>query len=239
MMKGFEMTDELRVALSNGVKLTEKEIVELLGKKRLLKRKGKRREKDFYQTPEPIAKWTVDRCAELLVIEPKDCKFFEPGCGQFAPFMKRATELGMNVRGSDIRDLGNTNNPYIIDKVDFLSDDVYYKLPTKFDIIATNPPFNIAMPFWNKCMELVSGHGIVAMVIKQAMLGGKQRSTIWESRPPVEVHIIYPRPSFTGDGSTDIGQEYCIAFWYGEKLDKAYKHRIGGTSLHWLNWKEI
>lgn len=209
------------------------------GKKKLLKRKGKRRDKDFYQTPEPIAKWTVDRCIEFLGTNLEKYKFFEPGCGQFAPFMKRAIELNMDAMGVDIRDLGIVDIPNITDKIDFITDTSFMKYNTKWDIIATNPPFNIAIPFWKRCMELVSDWGILAMVIKQAMLGGIQRSTIWESRPPAEVHIIYPRPSFTNDGSTDIGQEYCVVFWYGEKLNNVHNHRIGGTSLHWLNWKEI
>lgn len=238
MMKDFEMTDDnkLRAALNGKIKLTNEEINELLDKKKLLKRKGERRERDFYQTPEPIAKWTVDRCIELLITEPERFAFFEPGCGQFAPFLKRANELGMNARGIDIRDLGKVEIPNVIDKTDFFSN---LFDGTKYHIIATNPPFNVAIPFWRRCMELVSDYGIVAMVIKQAMLGGKQRSMIWESRPPAEVHILYPRPSFTGDGNTDIGQEYCVAFWYGDRLNKAYNHRFGGTSLHWLNWKAL
>lgn len=203
---------------------------------KLLKRKGPRHDNDNYKTPNSIAKWTVQKCVDIIGGS-KNGNFLEPGCGDDAPFAHEAASLGMNSYGFDIRHINNNSELVSLHNCyDFMSGDIPPTIPYKFDIIATNPPFVHAIGFWTRSLDLLSDMGVMAMVVKLNMLGSKHRAVLLNSRPPVEVHIIYPRPSFTGNSSTDIAQEYCVVFWCGRRLSNIINKP---TSLYWLNWKTI
>jgi len=209
----------------------------------LLKRKGERKEKDFYQTPPSIAKWIVERCIGLSDIGDRvrgidKYRFIEPGCGDYFPFAIAAKGYGIgSVRGIDIRDsVMHGENIFIHSNTDFLTHDFYDE---KFNIIATNPPFSQLISFWRKGIDILTSNGVFALLGKLSMVATKNRSKIWDYRPPAKVTILYPRPSFTGDGKTDIAQEYCVAFWYGEEMEERRITSNIPTILDWLNWKSL
>jgi|GEM_PF-3569122 len=70
--------------------------------------KHRRREKDDYPTPTPIAEWAVKRAMQLkasMVSIPATLSVLEPGCGDRAPFARAAAIYGRGP-GPDIRAFG-------------------------------------------------------------------------------------------------------------------------------------
>lgn len=187
----------------------------------LLKRKGERKPYDNYPTPQNIADFTVKKSVSIIgghrIFDNPGHKicFLEPGCGSNAPFLSAAVKHFKDWRialGVEIQpDIANWNPELRITTCDFL------EIPVGdggvFDVIATNPPFSHALEFWHKSMDLLKPGGILGLVTKLSFLATKKRSEVWEKYPPYLVYIIYPRPSFSKDGKTDIAQEYCISFW--------------------------
>lgn len=204
---------------------------------RLLKRKGQRREKDNYPTPAPIARWVVERCIQLGGFGP-GASFLEPGCGDKAPFTCSAIDFGLDAIGVDVRGLP-CDNPFAHGQIEYLTDD---EPEHRFDIIATNPPFlnGLALSFWERSIKLLNPTGVLGFVVKTSFLASRKRSEVWKKRPPIEEHVLYPRPSFSGDGSTDIAQEYCASFWYGHQINEVLRSRGEAfTRKYWLNIAEL
>lgn len=79
---------------------------------------------------------------------------------------------------------------------------------TEFDLILTNPPYSLAIEFLQK--SLVEGLS-VAYLLRVNFLGAIERAGFWEKNPPTNLFPLYPRPSFTGDG-TDM-TEYAWFVW--------------------------
>jgi hypothetical protein len=211
----------------------------------LLERKGERRERDNYPTPRHIARFVVDRAVTLhhVFTPPRPLDFYEPGCGDTAPFATEAAALGKNafwgVSASDVRDV--LPDGIDVKYEDFLKrTDVEKKYHETFDIIATNPPFVHGLDFWERSTELLAPGGVLAFVVKTSFLATKARSERFVDWPPAEVHILYPRPSFTSDSRTDIAQEYCAVFWLDKHNTRAWKN-FGNkaTSMKWLNHKQL
>lgn len=209
---------------------------------KLLQNKKPRRERDNYPTPAPIAEWVVKHCLEM-VGPPNWYKFLEPGCGDNAPFASAFSKINLGIKKeidlTDIRDVAPPVATGKFTQMDFIgpSDQLFPLLPP-YNIVATNPPFNQAIHFWRRSMEMLYPSGVLGLVTKLSFLATKNRSEIWETQPPAEVHVFYPRPSFTGDGCTDIGQEYCAAFWYRPEFAK-FICRSPLTTMSWVNLKEI
>ena len=205
----------------------------------LLKSKSPRRKNDAYPTPKYLASWVVNKCISLHISKDgQQTTFCEPGCGDFAPFLDRADHHGLATKGFELSKPPDNPIPNVEYNTDFLTKDFGN---TTFDIIATNPPFKHGLEFWQRSMDILSPDGVLAFVTKTAFLASVKRSTVWQQRPPAEVYLLYPRPSFTGDGSTDIAQEYCVSFWPGEGLVAPLKmgRKVSHTFLHWLNLKEL
>jgi len=202
-----------------------------------------RREHDNYPTPAHIAKWVVEKCFKLVA--PSTTYFFlEPGCGDRAPFAKVASELSDRPLLIDIMDLRPvvSNEIYynmVGSEIDYLNEQQDWRSDKyKYDVIATNPPFKVALQFWKRSMQLLNHGGVLGLVVKLSFLASKKRAETWRSNPPAEVHVFYPRPSFSGDGGTDIAQEYCAAFWYRPEMARIIC-RSPLTTMSWVNLKEV
>lgn len=87
----------------------------------------------------------------------------------------------------------------------------------KYDLIITNPPFNIAMNIIQKALKDVKKHGFVVMLLRLNYFGSKGRKSFWDNYPPKYAFIHNERISFTDDGKTD-SIEYMHCVW-----QKGYK----------------
>lgn len=87
-------------------------------------------------------------------------------------------------------------------------------------VIITNPPFNQALSFIKKSMELKAEY--ICMLLRLNFLGSAERSTFMRENTP-DIYVLPNRPSFTGKGTDSI--EYAWFVWrkendYGAPLQK-------------------
>ena len=81
-----------------------------------------------------------------------------------------------------------------------------------FDVIITNPPFNIAREIIDKALKDVNDNGFVIMLLRLNFLGGKLRYDLWQKHLPKYIFVHHRRMSFTEDGKTD-SIEYAHFVW--------------------------
>jgi hypothetical protein len=80
----------------------------------------------------------------------------------------------------------------------------------KYDMIITNPPFNIALDVIKKALDDVKSEGWVIMLLRLNFFEGKARKEFWESNMPIYSFVHHKRMSFTDDGKTDsIAYQHC------------------------------
>lgn len=107
-----------------------------------------------------------------------------------------------------------------------------------YDLIVSNPPFNLAEQFIARSIELLNPGGAMVFLLPVSFLGSQGRGRgLWQRHPAYEVHICVERPSFYWSydtegnlhsmGETD-AMEYAIYIWR-----KGYR---GSPTLHWLDW---
>ena len=231
--------------------------------------KHRRRDKDDYPTPAPLAKWAVDRAWELktpMLSRPHNLFVLEPGCGDRAPFARAAAlrgedpaAVGSNVTSIDIRARGELpsdaepvedyarehgiNNLAVHRGVDFLDvkrvvdlvgEAVYIR---GFDVIATNPPYNLAEDFIRHALAMLHPTGVAVFLLRLSFMSTQGRIPLFRDRPPAEVHVLHKRPSFV-NGKTD-NSEYGFFLWTGETLD-AVRRSEGRqhARLFWIDNRE-
>ncbi|MEN6368300.1 MAG: hypothetical protein ABFD77_01205, partial [Thermotogota bacterium] len=196
-----------------------------------------RKANDNYPTDIGLARWIVRHAAGLAILPklPDRVLMLEPCCGDTAPFATAGGELGFIPYGYDVRDVrpqlwdegGLGCGQFDVYDVNyerlhsFKHDDDYDGGP--FNIIATNPPFTLGEAVVRKSLRMLAPNGCAAFLTKVAFLSTFERSKLFVQRPPAEVWLLRSRPSFTGDGKTDIAQEYAVSFWYGAELAGAMK----------------
>ena len=113
------------------------------------------------------------------------------------------------------------------------TDFLLYKPETKFDLIITNPAFNIALEIVKHALTLVEYDGLVIMLLRLNFFGSQQRKAFFKENMPKYCFIHSKRISFFPEdvkfvdaegierlykkGSTD-SCEYMHAVW-----EKSYK----------------
>lgn len=94
-------------------------------------------------------------------------------------------------------------------KTDFLTADV----PDDYNLIITNPPFNIAMDVIKRSLEKAADHtGVVVMLLRLNFFGTRQRQKFWQENMPILTYVHTRRPSFLNTWGTD-SIEYMHAVW--------------------------
>jgi len=94
-----------------------------------------------------------------------------------------------------------------------------------FDVIITNPPFNIALDVIKKSLDLIKDDGIVIMLLRLNFFGSQVRSSWFQKFMPVWCYIHSKRMKFsTGSGTDSI--EYMHAVWIKNSYPKFTKMRI-------------
>jgi hypothetical protein len=97
-------------------------------------------------------------------------------------------------------------------RADIKEDYLEIDCPGDFDVIITNPPFNLAREIIEKALNDVNDGGFVIMLLRLNFFGGKLRKDMWDRQMPKYAFVHNRRMSFTDDGKTD-SIEYMHAVW--------------------------
>jgi hypothetical protein len=89
-----------------------------------------------------------------------------------------------------------TDSPCQFPGEDFLTADL---MDLKFDMIITNPPYNLAVPMIERALELVKPMGWVVMLLRVNFLGAQKRGQWWQTHMPESKWTHSKRPCFYPD----------------------------------------
>jgi hypothetical protein len=81
-----------------------------------------------------------------------------------------------------------------------------------YDIVITNPPFNIAQDIIVRALEVCKEWWYVIMLLRLNYFWGKVRQEFWKKNMPIRAYVHNRRMSFTPDGKTD-SVEYMHCVW--------------------------
>lgn len=146
---------------------------------------------DFYITPqEPIKQFMT----KFLEIENfiKDILILDPCAGgndkYDMPYPSVLNKLGFHyIKTNDER----------INSRAFYSDDYLKEFKLKgFDLIISNPPFNLALEFISKALEDVSSNGFIVFLLRLNFFGSEKRKEFFKENMPKYCFIHSKRISF-------------------------------------------
>lgn len=187
---------------------------------------------DFYITPqEPIREFLE----KFLSIEtlPEYSSILEPSAGgndkYDMPYPTVLKKLGINCNNLDTLDIRDNSKAY--SKMDYLESNVW----SKYDLIITNPPFNLALDFITKALDEVTFDGFVVMLLRLNFFGSQSRKKFFTENMPKYCFVHSKRISFFPEdfeldgkvykkGSTD-SIEYAHFVWqknYKQDYCKTY-----------------
>jgi len=168
---------------------------------------------DYYVTPlQPIKDFLYRFLDDERIDNPEVMEWLDPCAGgdEFHPmsYPKVIRQVGVdkeNIHTIDIREdsLAEIKTDYLKMKPD------YTKV---YDVIITNPPFNIAQQIIEKALNEVADGGYVIMLLRLNYFGSKARRQFWEDNMPIRAYIHHKRIGFTDDGKTD-SIEYMHCVW--------------------------
>ena len=152
---------------------------------------------DYYVTPH----WLIE---DFLAAFSENCRFnfdeqayplmLDPsagGCDKYEMSYPTVLEKhGFNVNSWDIREDSRAN----LKGVNFLNVPTYES--RKYDMIITNPPFNVAQEFTEHALEMVKEGGLVIMLQRLNWLGSQKRKPMWQKLPLAAVYVHSKRPGF-------------------------------------------
>ncbi|WP_193050131.1 class I SAM-dependent methyltransferase [Pseudoalteromonas undina] len=152
---------------------------------------------DYYVTPHWLIEDFLAAFAEnnILVCSPdEDPRVLDPsagGCEQYPMSYPTVLEQeGFIVESWDIREDSRAN----LTGVNFLNVPSYES--RKYDMIITNPPFNLAQAFTEHALEMVKEGGLVIMLQRLNWLGSQKRKPMWQKLPLAAVYVHSKRPGF-------------------------------------------
>ena len=152
---------------------------------------------DYYVTPHWLIEDFLAAFAEsnILVCSPdENPRVLDPSAGGCEKYpMSYPTVLeqeGFRVESWDIREDSRAN----LKGVNFLN--VPSALLPKYDMLITNPPFNVAQEFTEHALEMVKEGGLVIMLQRLNWLGSQKRKPMWQKLPLAAVYVHSKRPGF-------------------------------------------
>ena len=164
---------------------------------------------DYYVTPvDKITEFLNVFCKYENVFPRDNVKILDPcSGGDSKNCMSYPIALNLlNVTGVDTVDIREDSQAQI--KGDYLTLD----LKGKYDVIITNPPFNVSKDIILKALNDVKDNGFVIMLLRLNYFGGKVRQDLWTNHMPKYCFVHNKRISFTDNGKTD-SIEYCHMVW--------------------------
>ena len=94
-----------------------------------------------------------------------------------------------------------------------------------YNVIMTNPPFNLAEKIIEKALNDVSENGFVIMLLRLNFFGSKKRFDMWNKQLPKYCFVHHKRMSFTDNSGTD-SIEYCHMVWQKGYYPKFTKLKV-------------
>jgi hypothetical protein len=154
---------------------------------------------DYYVTPqwcvrEFLNAWEKDYCkvsnlqSDALILDP--CAGGDVTNPMTYPTVLK--EWGFNPITMDLRE----DSPCQFPGEDFLTVDL---MDLKFDMIITNPPYNLAVPMIERALELTKPMGWVVMLLRVNFLGAQKRGEWWQTHMPESKWTHSRRPCFYPD----------------------------------------
>lgn len=175
---------------------------------------------DYYITPHWLIEDFLAALAEnnMLVCSPdENPRVLDPsagGCEKYEmSYPAVLKKHGFNVESWDKR--GNSRANVI--NCDFLE---VKRLDSPYDMIITNPPFNLALEFTEHALEMVEGGGLVIMLQRLNWLGSQKRRAMWQKLPLAAVYVHSKRPGFdpAKPSKTDSTEYAHFVFCKGHEL---------------------
>lgn len=165
---------------------------------------------DYYVTPQkPIEDFLNAFCWDEEIIHFKNFKILDP-----CAWWDSETEMSYpavlkkfsweNITTNDIREDSPAKHHKDFLNLDFSG--------YKFDLIITNPPFNIAQDIINKSLEACNEGWYVVMLLRLNYFWWKIRQDFWKKCLPIRAYVHNRRMSFTPDWKTD-SVEYMHCVW--------------------------
>lgn len=161
---------------------------------------------EFYPTPMP---W-VHAGLSLLLGLPDRALILDPGAGDGNwGIAARALYPKAYICGVELR---NTVKPVEYDH--WFVENYLRNSYTEFDAVIGNPPFSLAEQWVHHSLAAVHDGGIVLLFLRLAFLESEKRGRrFWPVvGKPNNVTVFSTRPSFTGDGGSDMAA-YAMFFW--------------------------
>lgn len=160
---------------------------------------------DYYRTPIDSIKLFLNEFIKQESISP-NVRILDPCAGGDSknPMSYPTALLGMGgvIDTIDIREdsLADTKGDYLqIDCKD------------KYDIIITNPPFNIALDIIKKALDDVQEGGWIIMLLRLNFFEGKSRKEFWRNNMPMYSFVHSKRMAFSDSKSTDsTAYQHCV-----------------------------
>lgn len=100
-----------------------------------------------------------------------------------------------------------------------------YNCKNQYDMIITNPPFNLALEIIQKALNDVKNNGFVVMLLRLNFLEGKNRFDFWQKNMPSYIFVHHKRMSFTNDRKTD-SIAYAHYVWIKGQMNKFAKIKV-------------
>jgi len=94
-----------------------------------------------------------------------------------------------------------------------------------YDVIITNPPFNIALDIIKKALDDVKTNGLVIMLQRLNFLGSQTRSAWFKQNMPAYIYVHSRRMKFHNTLSTD-SIEYAHYAWFKDCHPHAAQLRV-------------
>lgn len=185
---------------------------------------------NYFPTPRQIA----DSAISLIAADRAVSRALDPGAGDTGVWgaAVRARYPHAHLVGVEIRDIPGP--PAVYNEWHGSTNFLDWTSDQRFDLIVMNPPFKQNLPekFTRHAMRLLRPDGILVSLQRIGTLAGIGRYTrLYAHTQPWKVAILVQRPSFTGNGKTDMGQEYAVLYWRN-----GYQEPPG---LTWLDWKQM
>lgn len=187
-------------------------------------RGSRRRDYDYYKTPiKEIEKFLISFHSNLFIIMGNDVKILDPCAG--------GSKKDNMSYPQAYKNLGWQNKIDTIDiredsKADIIGDYLNIDCKNKYDIIITNPPFDISLEIIKKALQDVKENGYVIMLQRLNFLGSKKRFNFWQENMPNYIFVHHKRMSFIEGKGTD-SIEYAHYVWQkGWKVDSSKLYLI-------------
>lgn len=167
---------------------------------------------DYYVTPvEHIEKFLRSAIESGVIPNNRPLDILDPcagGDGKFAASYPEAIkQVGLDVRSLTTIDIREDSKASTI--ADFLT---WNSEGQTFDLIITNPPFNIALDVIKRSLELVRPDGFVVMLLRLNFFGSVSRKSFFDANMPVWSFVHHKRMSFGNTSGTD-SIEYMHGVW--------------------------